>query len=77
MEQTAEQVASPQGASMILPEDGRAGGSGGCSPGGLPAQEHPPGGGHPPWRRIESVAAQRGADRGRGNGYAKPLELAF
>jgi hypothetical protein len=26
MEQTAEQVASAQGASMILPEDGRPGG---------------------------------------------------
>ena len=28
-----------------------------------------------PWRRIQSVAAQRGADRGRGDGHAEPLAL--
>ena len=44
---------------------------------GLPAQERPPGGGYPPWRWIHSLAAQRGADRGRGDAHAKPLELAL
>jgi hypothetical protein len=29
-----------------------------------------------PWRWIQSVAAQRRADRGRGDGHAKPLQLA-
>jgi hypothetical protein len=33
--------------------------------------------GHPPWRWIQSVAAQRRADRGRRDAHAKPLELAF
>ena len=47
----------------------------GQDPGGLPAQQRPPGGGHRPWRRIQSVAAQRGADRGRGDGHAEPLAL--
>jgi hypothetical protein len=46
-------------------------------PGGLLAQQRLPGGGHPPWRGIQSVAAQRRADRGRRDAHAEPLQLAL
>jgi hypothetical protein len=34
-------------------------------PGGLLSQERAPGGARPPWGRVEPIAAQGGADRGR------------
>jgi hypothetical protein len=37
----------------------------GDDPGGLLSQERAPGGARPPWGRVEPVAAQCGADRGR------------
>ena len=46
-------------------------------PGGLPAQECPPGGGRWPRRRVQPVAAYRGADRGRRHARAKPEQLAL
>ena len=46
-------------------------------PGGLLAQERPPGGGRPPQRRVQAVAAKRGADRGRGHVHVEPQELAL
>src|SRR6266568_1448691 len=49
----------------------------GEDPGGLLVQERPPGGGRPPWRRVQSVAAQRGADRGRRDAQAKLEQLAL
>ena len=36
----------------------------GHDPGGLLAQERPPGRGHSPWRWIQSMTAEGGADRG-------------
>jgi hypothetical protein len=49
----------------------------GDDPGGLLAKERSPSCRSPPWRWIQSVAAQRGADRGRRDLHAKLLELAF
>jgi hypothetical protein len=37
----------------------------GDDPGGLLAQERPPGSSRPPWRRVQPVPAQRRPDRGR------------
>jgi hypothetical protein len=45
--------------------------------GGLPAQERPPGGGRPPWRRIQPVAAQRRPDRGGRDPYAKAEQFTL
>ena len=49
----------------------------GHDPGGLLAQERRPGGGHPPWRRVEPVAAQRHADRGGRDPNAEVQQLAL
>jgi hypothetical protein len=46
-------------------------------PGGLLAQERPPGAGWPPRRRVESVTAKRCADRGGRDAHTKPLQLAL
>ena len=45
--------------------------------GGLLAQECPPGGGRPPWRGVQPVAAQRGADHRRREAHAKAEQLAW
>jgi hypothetical protein len=49
----------------------------GDDPGCLLAQKRLPGCGSPPWRRVQPVAAQRGADRGCRDLHAKLLELAL
>jgi hypothetical protein len=49
----------------------------GHDPGGLLAQEPPPGGGRASRCRIQPVAAQRGPDRGGGDAHAKPQEFAL
>jgi hypothetical protein len=49
----------------------------GEDPGGLPAQEPPPGGGRAPRRQAKPVAAQRGPDRGGRGAHAKPQEFAL
>src|SRR6266540_1997833 len=46
-------------------------------PGGLLAQEDPPGRGHPPWRGIQPVVANDCADRGGRNPDPEALELAL
>jgi len=46
----------------------------GDDPGGLLAQERPPGGGHPPWRGIQPVPTQDGADGSGGDLDAEALE---
>jgi hypothetical protein len=46
-------------------------------PGGLPAQERPPAGGRPPWRGVQPMAAQRGADHRRRDAHAKAEQLAL
>jgi hypothetical protein len=46
-------------------------------PGRLPAQERPPRGGYSPRCRVEPMAAQRRADRGRRHLHAKPQELTL
>jgi hypothetical protein len=45
--------------------------------GGLLAQDHPPSCSSPTGRRVQSVAAQRGADRSRRDSYTRSLELAL
>jgi hypothetical protein len=45
--------------------------------GGLLAQERRPGGGYPPWRRVEPVAAQGHADRGGRDPNAEVQQLAL
>jgi hypothetical protein len=49
------------------PQPGRVDGEEvtGHDPGGLLAQERPPGAARPPRRRVEPVASQRRPDRGR------------
>jgi hypothetical protein len=49
----------------------------GHDPGGLLAQERRPGGGYPPWRRVEPVAAQGHADRGGRDPNAEVQQLAL
>jgi hypothetical protein len=49
----------------------------GHDPGGLLAQERPPGAACTPRRRVEPVAAQRRADRGRRDPYAEAQQLAL
>jgi hypothetical protein len=49
----------------------------GEDPGGLLAQERPPGRWCPPWRGVQAVAAQGCADRGRRDLHAKPEQLAL
>jgi hypothetical protein len=49
----------------------------GDDPSGLLAQERAPGGGRSPRRRVQSVAAQRRADRGRRNSNTKAQQLAL
>jgi hypothetical protein len=44
----------------------------GEDPGSLPTQERPPSSGRWPRRRVQTVAAQRGADRGRRDVDPKP-----
>jgi len=46
-------------------------------PGGLLAQELPPGGGRASRRRVQPVAAQRGPDCGGRDVHAKPQEFAL
>jgi hypothetical protein len=46
-------------------------------PGGLPAQERPPGRGRSPGRRIQPVATQHRADGGRRDLDAEALEFAL
>jgi len=46
-------------------------------PGGLLAQERPPGGGRRSWRWVEPVAAKHGADRGRGRAHVETEQLAL
>jgi hypothetical protein len=46
-------------------------------PGRLLTQERLPRATRPPWRWVQSMAAQRGADRGRRDTHAEPEELAL
>jgi hypothetical protein len=48
----------------------------GRDPSGLLAQELPPSGRRASRRRVQPVAAQRGADCGSGEAHAKPEEFA-
>ena len=49
----------------------------GHDPGGLLAQERPPGSGRPPGRGVQPVATQDGADGSRGDLDAEVLEFAL
>jgi hypothetical protein len=49
----------------------------GHDPSGLLAQKRPPGRIRPPWRRVQPVAVQRRADRGRRNPNTKVQRLAL
>jgi hypothetical protein len=49
----------------------------GHDPGGLLAQERRPGRAGPSRCRVEPVATERGADRGRGDPHAKPEQLTL
>jgi hypothetical protein len=46
-------------------------------PGGLLAQEHPPGAVGSPWCRVEPMAAKRGTDRGRRDPNPEVLQFAL
>jgi hypothetical protein len=62
---------------MTLIHSALAGGEWIEDAGRLLAQERPPGRGRRPRRRIHSMAAQRGADRGGRDPHAEPEQLAL